>query len=144
MIDTNQTNDTDEEDKIINNKPLSSETYMKDEFYEESRMQHHCDVEGRNGSKKASGVVGVFVAGHWVDHDCWSRSSWSLWLFVAGNIDSLGRNAVEGNRVQVRAGVSTAQTRKKLAKKPGLAAGWKVVSAKVGTWSKVTGFRCGR
>ena len=44
MIDTNKTNDTDEEDKIKNNKALLSESYTKDEFSVESRMLHHCGV----------------------------------------------------------------------------------------------------
>ncbi len=61
-------------------------------------------------------------------------------LVVAGDIDCKGRNVVEGNLVQLQAGVSTAQARTKSAKKLGLAAGRKVVLAKAGTWSKETGF----
>ena len=61
MIDTNETNDSDEEDTIKNNKPLLSESHTKDEYCVESRMLHLCGVEGRNGSKKADGVAGVYV-----------------------------------------------------------------------------------
>ena len=36
-----------EEDKIINNKFLLGESYMKDEFSVESWMLHHCSVRDR-------------------------------------------------------------------------------------------------
>ena len=99
----------DEEDKIINNKPLFRESYSKDEFSVESRMLHHCGVEGQNGSKKADGVTGVFVAGCWIDRGRWSRISWLVWLVVARDIDSKGGDVVEGNRVQVWASISLYQ-----------------------------------
>ena len=118
----------DEEDKIINYKPLLSESHTKDEFRVESRILHHCGIEVRNGSKKADGEAEVCVAGRWVNRGRWSRSSWSVWLVVAGGINSENRNVVEGNWVQVRVGVSTAQARTKSARKPGSVAGWKIRS----------------
>ena len=121
-IDTNKTNDMDEEDKIINDEPLLSESYTNNEFSVESRMLHHCKVEGQNGLKKANNVAGVCVAGRWENCGRWSWSSWSVWLVVAGDIASEGRNVVKGNRVQLQL--------------EGLA-------TKTGMWLKETRFRYG-
>ena len=60
----------------------------------------------------------------------------------ARRVISEGRNVVKGNQVQVQADVLTAQARMKSAKKQGLAARWKVISANAETWSKETGFGC--
>ena len=44
------------------------------------------------------------MAGHRVDRGRCSRSSWSVWLVIAGDIDIKDWNMLEGNRVQLRAG----------------------------------------